>query len=83
MPLLTTHVHLTIRPECNARNLRQRFGQGTVLSARLIAQPATIERVSRRAKRRRNLGALPIEAASGTRIIRHRLLRGASGDGRC
>jgi hypothetical protein len=35
-PLLTTHVHLAVRPERNARKLHKRFGQGTVLSARLI-----------------------------------------------
>ena len=50
-------MHLAVRPERDARKLRKRFGQGTVLSAWLIKQAAIIERVRRRAKRRRNLGA--------------------------
>jgi hypothetical protein len=54
---------------------------GTVFSARLIEQSATIEGVGCRAKRRRNLGALPIEPVSGSSVIRRRLLSSASGEG--
>lgn len=80
-PLLTAHVHLAVRPERDARKLRKRFGQGTVLSAWLIEQAAIIERVRRRAKRRRNLGARLIEADGRSSVIRRWLLCRARGDG--
>jgi hypothetical protein len=38
------------------------IGMGTALSPRLIAQPAAIERVDRRTKRRRNLSTGVVEA---------------------
>jgi hypothetical protein len=65
-PLLIAHLHLPVRPKRNAGKLIKRSRQGTVLAPRLIEQPATIERVCRRAKRRRNLLAGLIQAGSGS-----------------
>jgi hypothetical protein len=46
--------------------LFKRSRQGTVLTSRLIEQAATIERICRRAKKRRNLRAGLIQAGSGS-----------------
>jgi hypothetical protein len=53
--LLIAHAHLAVRPERNARKLSERLRQVAVFVAWLIEQMATVERVSRRAERRRNL----------------------------
>jgi hypothetical protein len=39
-PLLIAYLHPAVRSECNAGKMLKRFGQGTVLSPRLIEQPA-------------------------------------------
>jgi hypothetical protein len=79
-PLLIAHVHLAIRPDRNPRKLPKRLGQGAVLVPWLIEQAAMIERVRRRAKRRRNLRARPIQASGGSCVIRCRVLSSASGE---
>jgi hypothetical protein len=50
--------------------LSKRLRQAAVLVSRLIEQAATVERVRCRAKRRRNLGARPIEFGSDPSVIR-------------
>ena len=65
-PLLTAHAYLPVRPKRNAGKLFKRSRQGTVLVFRQIEQAAMIERVCRRAKRRRNLRAGLIQADSGS-----------------
>jgi hypothetical protein len=79
-PLLIAHVYLAIRPDRNPRKLPKRLGQGAVLVPWLIEQAAMIERVRRRAKRRRNLRARPIQASGGSCVIRCRVLSSASGE---
>jgi hypothetical protein len=65
-PLLIAHAHLPVRPKRNAGKLIKRSRQGTALGPRLIEQAATMERLCRRAKRRRNLRADLIQAGSGS-----------------
>jgi hypothetical protein len=68
--LLTAHAQLAIRPERNARELSERLRQAAVLVSWLIEQAAAVERVRRRAERRCNLGARPIEFGSDPSLIR-------------
>jgi hypothetical protein len=65
-PLLIAHVHLAVWPYRNVGNLPKRLGQGAVLIPWLIEQAATIKRVRRRAKRRRNLRAGLIKTGGGS-----------------
>jgi hypothetical protein len=65
-PLLIAHAHVPVRPKRNAGKLGKRSRQGTVLASRLIEQAEMIERICRRAKRRRNLRPGLIQAGSGS-----------------
>jgi hypothetical protein len=81
-PLPAAHAHLAVRPEHYARKLFERLRESTVLVSRLVEQAATIERIRRRAKRRRNFRAGLIQAGSGSCVIRRGgLLGSASGEG--
>jgi hypothetical protein len=59
--------------------LSKRLRQAAVLVSWLIEQAPTVERVRRRAERRRNLGARLIELGSGPSVIRARVGTGGEG----
>jgi len=77
--LLTAHAQFAARPERNARELPKRLREAAVFVAWLIEQTATVERVRRRAERRRGLLARLIQPGSGPGVIRPR--GGTSGKG--
>ena len=77
--LLTAHAQFAARPERNARELSKRLREAAVFVAWLIEQTATVERVRRRAERRRDLLARLIQPGSGPGVIRPR--GGTSGKG--
>jgi hypothetical protein len=56
-------VDLAVRPDRNTRKRSERLGQRAIFVSWLIKQAATIERVSHRTKRWRNLRARLIEAS--------------------